>query len=120
MNEEQFPAAQGFRKTQTRWSKARCRRETERGRRRSGPGPETQILIPLMHDDQFTALGPPFDASGFEKAAFSTGQTNEEDTLFEWGVRVVGRRGGVVGQAAGGWAGVIGQGRFSKFGVLGT
>jgi Putative peptidoglycan binding domain len=73
-----------------------------------------------MHDDQFTALGPPFEHSGFQGAAFSTGQPNEEDTLFEWGVRVVGRRGGVVGQTTGGWAGVIGQGRFSKFGVLGT
>jgi peptidoglycan hydrolase-like protein with peptidoglycan-binding domain len=71
-----------------------------------------------MHDDQFTAQGPPFP-SGFEKAAFSTEQA--ENTQFEWGVRVLARRCGVVGQTTGGGvSGVYGHGRFSQFGVLGT
>ena len=71
-----------------------------------------------MHDDQYTATGPPFP-SGFEKAAFSTEQS--ENTQFEWGVRVLSRRCGVVGQTTGGGvAGVYGHGRFSQFGVLGT
>lgn len=71
-----------------------------------------------MHDDQFTATGPPVP-SGFEKAAFSTEQS--ENTQFEWGVRVLSRRCGVVGQTSGGGvSGVYGHGRFSQFGVLGT
>jgi hypothetical protein len=71
-----------------------------------------------MHDDQFTATGPPFP-SGFEKAAFSTEAS--EATQFEWGVRVLSRRCGVVGQTTGGGvSGVYGHGRFSQFGVLGT
>jgi len=71
-----------------------------------------------MHDDQFTAKGPPFP-SGFEKAAFST--EPQDNTPFEWGVRVLARRVGVVGQTSGGGvAGVYGHGRFSQFGVLGT
>jgi hypothetical protein len=71
-----------------------------------------------MHDDQFTATGPPF-ASGFEKAAFSTEAA--DDTQFEWGVRVLSKRCGVVGQTTGGGvSGVYGHGRFSQFGVLGT
>jgi hypothetical protein len=71
-----------------------------------------------MHADQFTAQGPPFP-SGFEKAAFST--EPQDNTPFEWGVRVLARRVGVVGQTSGGGvAGVYGHGRFSQFGVLGT
>lgn len=71
-----------------------------------------------MHDDQFTATGPPFN-SGFERAAFSTQPT--DDTQFAWGARVLARRCGVVGQTTGGGiAGVYGHGRFSQFGVLGT
>jgi hypothetical protein len=71
-----------------------------------------------MHDDQFSATGPPFP-SGFERAAFSTEQS--ENTQFEWGMRVLARRCGVAGQTTGGGvAGVYGHGRFSKFGVLGT
>ncbi len=70
-----------------------------------------------MHDDQFTATGPPFP-SGFDKAAFSTEPTDA--TQFQWGVRVLALRCGVVGQTrAGGVAGVYGHGRFSQFGVLG-
>jgi Putative peptidoglycan binding domain len=70
-----------------------------------------------MHDDQFTATGPPFFPSGFEKAAFSTNQ----NTQFEWGVRVLASRCGVVGQTTGGGvSGVYGHGRSSQFGVLGT
>jgi hypothetical protein len=71
-----------------------------------------------MHDDQFTAKGPPFP-SGFEKAAFST--EPQDNTQFAWGVRVLALRCGVVGQTrAGGVAGVYADGRFSQFGVLGT
>ncbi|NLD68301.1 MAG: peptidoglycan-binding protein [Limnobacter sp.] len=71
-----------------------------------------------MHDDQFTAMGPPFP-SGFEKAAFSTEPT--DTTQFQWGVRVLALRCGVAGQTrAGGVAGVYGDGRAAQFGVLGT
>ena len=71
-----------------------------------------------MHDDQFTATGPPFP-SGFEKSAFSTEASDA--TQFEFGVRVLSRRCGVVGQTTGGGiSGVYGHGRFSQFGVLGT
>jgi peptidoglycan hydrolase-like protein with peptidoglycan-binding domain len=71
-----------------------------------------------MHEDQFTASGPALAGSGFPDAAFSTG---EQDVGFQWGVRVNARRCGVTGQTfGGGIAGVCGQGRFSKFGVLGT
>ena len=73
-----------------------------------------------MHDDQFTATGPhrPESAAGFEAAAFST---HPEDMGFQWGVRAVARRCGVTGQTiVGGIAGVLGDGRRSQFGVLGT
>src|SRR5919206_3526026 len=73
-----------------------------------------------MHDDQFTATGPynPASGSGFEASAFST---SDQDMNFQWGLRVLARRCGVMGQTpAGGIAGVCGQGRFSQFGVLGT
>jgi hypothetical protein len=73
-----------------------------------------------MHDDQFTATGPnnPASGAGFEASAFST---HSEDMGFQWGLRVLARRCGVMGQTTGGGiAGVCGQGRFSQFGVLGT
>jgi hypothetical protein len=71
-----------------------------------------------MHDDQFTAKGPPVNGSGFPEAAFSTLETYKG---FQWGVRALARRCGVVGQTTGGGiAGVLGQGRWSQFGVLGT
>ncbi len=71
-----------------------------------------------MHDDQFTAKGPPFSGSGFPQTAFST---NQDGGGFQFGVRVNASRCGVVGQTGqGGIAGVCGQGRFSQFGVLGT
>jgi len=71
-----------------------------------------------MHDDQFTAKGPPFSGSGFQQTGFST---NQEGGGFQFGVRVNASRCGVVGQTGqGGIAGICGQGRFSQFGVLGT
>ena len=71
-----------------------------------------------MHDDQFTAKGPPIDGSGFPESAFST---LPDDTGFQFGLRANARRCGVMGQTVGGGvAGVYGHGRFSKFGVLGT
>nr|BFE29287.1 hypothetical protein GCM10010200_015380 [Actinomadura rugatobispora] len=72
-----------------------------------------------MHDDQFTAMGPPFADSGFPQTAFST--LSSDDTGFQFGLRVNARRCGVVGQTSGGGvAGLYGHGRFSQFGVLGT
>jgi hypothetical protein len=71
-----------------------------------------------MHDDQFTATGPPFAGSGFDRSGFST---NEDGDGFQFGVHVNALRCGVVGQTRGGGiAGVLGQGRFSQFGVMGT
>jgi hypothetical protein len=73
-----------------------------------------------MHDDQFTATGPPLASSGagFPESAFST---LPDDTGFQFGLRANARRCGVVGQTdGGGVAGVYGHGRFSQFGVLGT
>ena len=71
-----------------------------------------------MHDDQFTAKGPAFSGSGFQRTGFST---NEDSSVFQFGVRVAASRCGVVGQTGqGGIAGICGQGRFSQFGVLGT
>jgi hypothetical protein len=72
-----------------------------------------------VHDDQFTAMGPPFSGSGFPESAFST--LSSDDTGFQFGLRANARRCGVMGQTGGGGvAGVYGHGRFSKFGVLGT
>ncbi len=78
-----------------------------------------------MHDDQFTATGPSHLSSGQTKAAFSTvGPANQSD--FEFGVHVNGRRFGVVGTSSKGQfpehgiAGVYGNGSDCKFGVLGT
>ena len=78
-----------------------------------------------MHDDQFTATGPSHPSSGKTKAAFSTvGPANQSD--FEFGVHVNGRRFGVVGTSSKGQfpehgiAGVYGNGSECKFGVLGT
>ena len=78
-----------------------------------------------MHDDQYTATGPSHPSSGETKAAFSTvGPANQSD--FEFGVHVNGRRFGVVGTSSKGEfpqhgiAGVYGNGSKCKFGVLGT
>jgi hypothetical protein len=72
-----------------------------------------------MHDDQFTAVGPPFAGSGFPESAFST--LSSDDTGFQFGLRANARRCGVMGQTSGGGvAGLYGHGRFSQFGVLGT
>lgn len=72
-----------------------------------------------MHDDQFTAQGPPFAGSGFPESAFST--LSSDDTGFQFGLRANARRCGVMGQTGGGGvAGLYGHGRFSQFGVLGT
>ena len=70
----------------------------------------------MAHDDQFTAMGPPFAGSGFQQSGFST---IEDGDGFQFGVRVNAARCGVVGQSKG-IAGVLGQGRFSQFGVMGT
>lgn len=71
-----------------------------------------------MHDDQFTAMGPPFAHSGFPESGFST---LPEDPVFQFGLRANARRCGVMGQTGGGGvAGVYGHGRFSLVGVLGT
>ena len=71
-----------------------------------------------MHDDQFTANGSTVPV-GIREGGLLDGAA--EGTQFEWGVRVLARRCGVVGQTTGGGvAGVYGHGRFSQFGVLGT
>jgi hypothetical protein len=71
-----------------------------------------------MHDDQFTAMGPPFKDSGFEKAGFST---LSNDVGFEFGMRALARRCGVMGQTEGGGiAAIYGHGNAPQFGVLGT
>ncbi|WP_456820018.1 peptidoglycan-binding domain-containing protein [Cellulomonas sp. URHB0016] len=71
-----------------------------------------------MHDDQFTATGT-HPSSGFPGAAFST--EPHDRTTTDWGVRVLARRCGVVGQTSGGGiAGVYGNGHLAQFGVLGT
>jgi hypothetical protein len=45
-------AARGFCKLRKSWSKVRFRSETKPERRRSAPGPENQIPIPIEHAHQ--------------------------------------------------------------------
>jgi hypothetical protein len=49
----------------------------------------------MAHDDQFTATGPAFVGSGFERAGFST---NRQGSDFTHGVNVEGSRCGVFGK----------------------
>ena len=72
----------------------------------------------MVLQDQFTAKGPPNDNSGFPQSGFTT---VSDGGGFQFGARMNAVRCGVVGQTQGGGvAGVLGQGRGSKFGVLGT
>src|SRR6266508_1078894 len=49
----------------------------------------------MAHDDQFTAIGPANEGSGFPRAAFST---NSSDMVY--GANVAGERCGVYGESA--------------------
>jgi len=78
-----------------------------------------------MDDDQFTAKGPPYPQSGFPETAFSTVQ-DQDPSDFKVGVRVHGRRFGVIGQINASrsdpgtaWVWGPASGR-TKFGILGT